>query len=53
MLLVLAIIFLIVALSAGLLGFRTLAGCAATIARFLLMLFLILFLVALLAHLLR
>jgi uncharacterized membrane protein YtjA (UPF0391 family) len=48
-----ALIFLIVALAAGLLGFWFLAGVAMEIARVLFVLFLIFFLVSLLGHVFR
>ena len=48
-----ALIFLVVALVAGLLGFTTLAGAAIGIAKILFYVFVILFLVSLVMHLFR
>jgi uncharacterized membrane protein YtjA (UPF0391 family) len=48
-----ALIFLVVALIAGLLGFTSIAGAAIGIAKILFVVFLVLFLVSTLVHLVR
>jgi uncharacterized membrane protein YtjA (UPF0391 family) len=48
-----ALIFLVVALVAGVLGFTTVAGAAIEIAKILFVVFLVLFLVSLVLHLFR
>jgi len=48
-----ALIFLVVALIAGLLGFTSIAGAAIGIAKILFVVFLVLFLVSTLMHLVR
>lgn len=45
-----AIIFLVVALIAGLLGFTSLAGASLTIAKWLAVIFIVLFIIAVIAH---
>jgi uncharacterized membrane protein YtjA (UPF0391 family) len=45
-----AIIFLLVAIVAGLLGFTSLAGASMTIAKWLAIIFVILFIIAVIAH---
>ena len=47
------VIFLLIALAAGVLGFTTIAGAAAGIAKILFVIFLVLFLATLVGHLLR
>lgn len=47
------ILFLIIALIAGLLGFTTVAGAAIGIAKFIFFIFLILFIIALIMHIMR
>ncbi len=48
-----ALIFLVVALGAGLLGFTSIAGAAIGIAKLLFYIFLVLFLISLVMHLVR
>jgi uncharacterized membrane protein YtjA (UPF0391 family) len=48
-----ALIFLVVALVAGLLGFTSIVGPAVAIAKILFLIFIVLFLVSLVMHLLR
>jgi uncharacterized membrane protein YtjA (UPF0391 family) len=48
-----ALIFLVVALIAGVLGFTTVAGAAISVAKILFYIFLVLFLVSLVMHLVR
>ncbi len=48
-----ALIFLVVALIAGVLGFGSIAGVSMDIARILFLVFIVLFLVSLVMHLLR
>ena len=48
-----ALIFLVVAIVAAILGFGSIAGGAATIAKWLFIIFLILFIIAIIKHLVR
>lgn len=48
-----ALIFLVVALIAGVLGFTTIAGAAVGVAKILFYIFLVLFLISLVMHLVR
>jgi uncharacterized membrane protein YtjA (UPF0391 family) len=48
-----ALIFLVVALVAGLLGFTTIAGAASTVAYYLFWIFVVLFIISLVMHLVR
>jgi uncharacterized membrane protein YtjA (UPF0391 family) len=48
-----ALIFLVVALIAGILGFTTIAGASIALAKILFLIFLVLFVVSLIMHLVR
>jgi uncharacterized membrane protein YtjA (UPF0391 family) len=48
-----ALIFLVVALIAGVLGFTTVAGASIALAKLLFMIFLVLFVISLIMHLVR
>jgi uncharacterized membrane protein YtjA (UPF0391 family) len=48
-----ALVFLVVALIAGVLGFTTIAGASIALAKILFMIFLVLFVVSLVMHLIR
>jgi uncharacterized membrane protein YtjA (UPF0391 family) len=48
-----ALVFLVVALIAGVLGFTTIAGASIAVAKILFMIFLVLFVISLVMHLIR
>jgi uncharacterized membrane protein YtjA (UPF0391 family) len=48
-----ALIFLVVALIAGVLGFTTIAGASIALAKILFMIFLVLFVISMVVHLIR
>jgi uncharacterized membrane protein YtjA (UPF0391 family) len=48
-----ALVFLVVALIAGVLGFTTIAGASIALAKLLFMIFLVLFVISLIVHLVR